>query len=81
MARLTGADQQQDILPPDTRIGLGLSNDLKPGGRQDIPPPCQPKPGSLSEAREDTTEELLVLTEDAIKKMDGEGFDPYNTKS
>ncbi len=65
-----------DVLPPDTRIGRGLAPDLLPAEDRTIPPKTRRSANGAS--ADDPTEELLILTEDAIEKLEGEGFDPYN---
>ncbi|MEO1419877.1 MAG: hypothetical protein AAFU66_02855 [Pseudomonadota bacterium] len=65
-----------DVLPPDTRIGRGLAPDLLPAEDRTIPPKTTRSAKSAS--ADDPTEELLILTEDAIEKLEGQGFDPYN---
>ncbi|MEL7024775.1 MAG: hypothetical protein AAGL69_13630 [Pseudomonadota bacterium] len=73
------ASAQQDVAPPDTRIGRGIAPDLLPDQDRTVPPP-KTKRKRYGVAEDEPTEELLVLTEDAMKKLDAEGFDPYNTE-
>ena len=79
--------KETDILPPDTPVGRGLAPDIanagavgakRPGGNRRSRHPRQYPREEFIE-QEDRTEELLVLTEDHIRKLDAEGFDPYNT--
>ncbi len=85
-----GLNEQQDIVPRDMHVPRGLARDLTPLKE---PEKQAPRAGgrlkgtvqTLNDHQqvyievEDSTEELLALTEDVIAAQESEGFDPYNT--
>lgn len=79
----------EDVLPPDADIPHGLAPDLRPTRRPGVGPRGgAPLKGTVISPNdrdqvlsrpEERTEELLVLSEDALVDPEDNGFDPYNT--
>ncbi|MEM7610186.1 MAG: hypothetical protein AAF270_00705 [Pseudomonadota bacterium] len=89
---LLSRNDSKDIAPPDAKIPTGLTRELR-DAMQRKPEDNLPRAGARLRGRIESpnghenvliidnehTEELLALTEDAVEKMQEEGFDPYNT--
>ncbi|MEM1440084.1 MAG: hypothetical protein AAF545_00790 [Pseudomonadota bacterium] len=82
----------KDVAPPDAQIPTGPSRTLQPVRRMpgEAPRAGAPLQGHVRSPNnrdqvldqpEERTEELLTLSEDALRDPDDNGMDPYNTGS